>query len=90
MQKKGRHLSVTLYTNLFKAATLSFKLFTSFTFFGGGHLYYGSNLVWVGLDTSLRHHEAQKFSHYYPEHTLTQIKLHVVGAKGAKRFFEIL
>ena len=39
--KKGRHLSVALETNLFRAATLLFKLCTAFTVLGG----YSSNMA---------------------------------------------
>ena len=34
-QKKGRHLSVALETNLFRAATFPFKLYTGFTVLEG-------------------------------------------------------
>ena len=34
-RKNGRHLSVALETNLFRAATLPFKLYTAFTVLGG-------------------------------------------------------
>ena len=34
-RKKGRHLSVALETNLFSAAILPFRLYTSLTVFGG-------------------------------------------------------
>ena len=37
VRKKGRHLFVTLQTNLFNAATLPFKLYTSLTVFGGAN-----------------------------------------------------
>ena len=37
VQKKGRHLSAALKTNLFNAATLPFKLHTSLTVFGGAN-----------------------------------------------------
>ena len=35
VQKKGRHLSITLDTNLFSATTLLLRFYTSFTFLGG-------------------------------------------------------
>ena len=41
--KKGRHLSVALETNLFKTATLPFKLCTSLTVFGGANFI----LAWI-------------------------------------------
>ena len=37
VQKKGRHLSVTLETNLFNAATFPFRFYTSLTVFGGAN-----------------------------------------------------
>ena len=37
VQKKGRHLSVTLETNLFNATTFLFRLYTSLTIFGGAN-----------------------------------------------------
>ena len=35
VQKKGRHLSIALNTNLFNATTLPLRLYTSFTFLDG-------------------------------------------------------
>ena len=37
IQKKGRHLSVALETNLFRATTYPFKLCTAFTVLGGSN-----------------------------------------------------
>ena len=37
VQKKGRHLSIALEMNLFNAATLPFRLYTSLTVFGGAN-----------------------------------------------------
>ena len=41
--KNSRHLSVTLESNLLRAATLPFRLYTSLTFFGG----IISSMAWI-------------------------------------------
>ena len=54
IRKKGRHLSIVLETNVFRAATFPFKLYIAFTVLGGS----SSNMAFrVDLYTSLGHHE---------------------------------
>ena len=60
------------------------KFVLLFMFFRGGHLYYGPNLVGVGLNISLRHHKPLEISYRHSKGTLAWIKLHVVGVKGVK------
>ena len=54
------------------------------------HFYYGPDLVWASLSTSLGHHEPQELSCRHPEHTYAGIELHVVRVKGVKGFLEII
>ena len=55
--KNGKHLSITLETNLLRAATLLFKFYTSLMFFGGVI----SNMAWIlsGL-ASTPHYDTMK------------------------------
>ena len=60
-----------------------------FHIFWGCHFYYGSDLIKVGLDTPLRHHESKEFSCHHPKSALSRMELHIVRTKGVECFPKI-
>ena len=77
-RKKGRHLSVALEMNLFKAATFLFKLCTAFTVLVGSSSNMARTFSGLTFIPLLGHHETQEFPGRHPEHALTWIQLHVI------------
>ena len=78
VRKKGRHLSVPL-TRTYLGLYFAVKALYFFYVPWGCHLHYGPDLVCVGLDSPMKHHESQELSCCYYEGTLSGIELHVVG-----------